>query len=152
MPPTFGREAELARGALVASDGTIEGAAVDVVHFPLTMGVLTKIPSIYQPHDLQHLHLPAFFTSQEIERREVEYRTYCDQASLVVMMTSWGKRDVVDNYDLPESKVAVIAGSTTLSSLPQVRCMGPTRRSHPQCTTTWTIRSVFTRQRKKPMN
>ena len=34
----------------------------DVVHFPRQSASATTIPNIYQPWDLQHLHLPEFFS------------------------------------------------------------------------------------------
>ena len=46
------------RLSIRSSDGTIEGAGVDVVHFPFQDAFATHVPSLYQPHDLQHLHLP----------------------------------------------------------------------------------------------
>ena len=80
------------RTAVVHSDGAIERAGIDVVHFPMQEAFVTEVPSIYQPHDLQHLHLPELFSPAERERREIVYRTHCERASLVAMMTSWGKR------------------------------------------------------------
>ncbi len=116
-PPTKGYEPEQIH-TLGISDGTIEAAGVDLVHFLLTLGFLTKVPSIYQPHDLQHLHLPDYFPPEEIARRELTYRTFCDRASLVVMMTSWGKEDLVARYGLPEEKVAVVPWGSVLSNYP----------------------------------
>ena len=48
--------------SLPASRGTVERLRTDVVHFPFQSGFATSVPSIFQPHDLQHLHWPAFFT------------------------------------------------------------------------------------------
>lgn len=103
---------------LVASDGTIERAGVDVVHFPTTLGFLTEVPSIYQPHDLQHLHLPELFEPSAREHRDIQYRAYCDQAALIVMMSSWGRRDVMQHYGLPPEKVAVVNGASILGAYP----------------------------------
>ena len=55
---------------VMVSDGTVEQADVDVVHFPYQMAFLTRIPSIYHPHDLQHLHLPELFPVRDVELRE----------------------------------------------------------------------------------
>ena len=41
------------------SDGTIERARAQVVHFPLQAGFLTSVPSIYHPHDLSTCTPPA---------------------------------------------------------------------------------------------
>jgi glycosyltransferase involved in cell wall biosynthesis len=116
-PPTEGYSPEQLRD-LGFSDGTIEAAGVDVMHFTLTLGFLTKVPSIYQPHDLQHLHFPSFFSPEEIERRELTYRTFSKRAELVVMMTSAGKDDLVHSYGLAAEKVAVIPWGSVLSNYP----------------------------------
>src|SRR5208283_4834862 len=40
------------------SDGFYESLGCDVIHFPFQYFVLCAIPSIFNPHDLQHLHFP----------------------------------------------------------------------------------------------
>ena len=76
---------------VMVSDGTVEQADVDVVHFPNQMAFLTQIPSIYHPHDLQHLHLPEMFSDQDHFYRGLWYPAFCEQATLVAMMTAWGR-------------------------------------------------------------
>jgi glycosyltransferase involved in cell wall biosynthesis len=104
--------------AVRPSDGTVERAGADVVHFPFQDAFTTDLPSIYQPHDLQHLHLPELFSPWVRARRERVYRTHCDRAAMVVAMTSWGKRDFVANYDLPPEKVTVVPGGSVLREYP----------------------------------
>jgi glycosyltransferase involved in cell wall biosynthesis len=121
--PTAGREADLEirpDGAppLLASDGAAEAAGADLIHFPFQASFLTKLPTIYQPHDLQHLHLPELFTEAEQSSRELRYRTYCEEATLVVMMTSWGRRDLIARYGVDEEKVAVVNWGSVLSAYP----------------------------------
>jgi glycosyltransferase involved in cell wall biosynthesis len=91
------------------SDGVLEGLEPDLVHFPHQSAFLTKVHSIYHPHDLQHLHLPQFFTRREIAIRETQYRAFCRQAALVAMATTWGRDDILEAYRLPPEKVAVVA-------------------------------------------
>src|SRR3954447_757724 len=104
--------------AVRPSDGTVERAGVDVIHFPIQDAFTTAVPSIYQPHDLQHLHLPELFSGWERARREAIYRTHCERAALVVAMTSWGRRDFVESYGLPAEKVAVVPGGSVLREYP----------------------------------
>jgi glycosyltransferase involved in cell wall biosynthesis len=106
------------RRELMRSDGTIERAGVEVMHFPFQEAFMTEVPSIYQPHDLQHLHLPELFSAYERERREVVYRTHCERAALVVAMTSWGRSDLIERYGLPDEKVAVVPGGSVLLEYP----------------------------------
>ena len=96
------------------SDGTIEAAGSDVVHFPFQDAFTTDVPSIYQPHDLQHLHLPDLFSPWIRKRREAIYRTHCERAEAVVTMSSWGRRDFIERYGLPEGKVWVVPGASVL--------------------------------------
>jgi glycosyltransferase involved in cell wall biosynthesis len=98
------------------SDGSIEYARVDVMHFPMQVGFRTAVPTIYQPHDLQHLHLPEFFSRAEVAERESRYRALCDQASMVVLMSSWGKADIVARYGLPPEKVRVVPGGAAIET------------------------------------
>lgn len=90
------------------SDGIIESACIDIMHFTSQRAFITSVPNIYHPHDLQHLHLPQFFTQHQRLVRESLYRTFCEQASMVAMASSWGKRDIIQHYKLPGDKVHVV--------------------------------------------
>jgi glycosyltransferase involved in cell wall biosynthesis len=91
-----------------ASDGRIERAGVEVVHFINQSAFLTSVPSIYHPHDLQHVHLPQFFSPRQRAIRENLYRTFCGQATTVAVTSSWTRNDVVEHYGLPPEKVKVL--------------------------------------------
>lgn len=101
---------------LPASDGSIERAGVDVIQFPMQVGFATEVPSLYAPHDLQHLHLPQFFSEEAIAERELRYRALCEQASIVTMMSSWGRDDIVARYGLPPEKVRVVPGGPAIEA------------------------------------
>jgi glycosyltransferase involved in cell wall biosynthesis len=90
------------------SDGTVERLGAAVVHFTMQAAYRTGLPSIYHPHDLQHLHLPEFFSAEAIAWRELNYRALCEQAEMVTVTTRWGRQDLLDNYRLPPDKVVVI--------------------------------------------
>jgi glycosyltransferase involved in cell wall biosynthesis len=90
------------------SDGTVESASVDVIHFVAQTAFLTDVPSIFHPHDLQHVHLPANFTSFQRRRRELEYGTFCRRAAMVAVTSEWVRGDVIRHYGLPAEKVAVV--------------------------------------------
>ena len=100
------------------SDGTLEAMGADVVHFPHQAAFLTSVKSIYQPHDLQHMHLPQFFSRLEIKSRETQYRAFCNQASLVAMATTWGRDDILRAFGLPPEKVKVVALAPIIDRYP----------------------------------
>jgi glycosyltransferase involved in cell wall biosynthesis len=100
------RRRDLAR-ALGPSTGFIESSGIDVMHFSMQTGFLTSIPSVFSPQDLQHIHLSDFFSKDELSYRETVYRGLCRQAAAVTVMTSWGKRDIVEAFGLPPEQVQV---------------------------------------------
>jgi glycosyltransferase involved in cell wall biosynthesis len=100
------------------SDGTIERAGVDVMHFIMQRAFFTKVPSIYHPHDLQHVHLPQFFSPREWAKRDLMLRTFCDQAKLVSCTSSWVKRDLMQQFGLSDGKVAIVELAGALSAYP----------------------------------
>jgi len=89
-------------------DGYFSELELDVVHFPFQQYVQSDVPSVYNPHDLQHLHFPEFFSESNIERREVIYRAGCKQANQVCVASKWIKDDIVENYETDPAKVTVI--------------------------------------------
>jgi glycosyltransferase involved in cell wall biosynthesis len=78
------------------------------MHFTTQGGFLTDIPFIYHPHDLQHRHLPHFFTPRKRATREYQYSTLCQHASIVCVVSEWGKQDLLGSFNLPESKVHIV--------------------------------------------
>lgn len=102
--------------AAAVSDGFFESLGVDVIHFPYQSMVITGVPSIYNPWDLQHLHYPEFFSATMFAKREAKYPLYCHHAKAVVVASEWTRKDIVERYRLDPAKVYVIplAASTQL--------------------------------------
>jgi glycosyltransferase involved in cell wall biosynthesis len=90
------------------SDGFYEEQGCDVVHFPHQRFVLCALPTIYNPHDLQHLRYPEFFTASAIAFRETIYQAGCHFAHTVVVASQWVKDDLVRHYRVSGDKVQVI--------------------------------------------
>lgn len=98
------------------SDGTIEQHEVDVMHFTKQSAFLTDVPTIYQPHDLQYLHLPEFFTPRDRKMREIRYPVFCKKSCKIVVVSQWVKEDLIEQYDLPQEKVEIIRYAPPLST------------------------------------
>jgi len=92
----------------VQSNGFWESLGVDVIHFPFQSYVVSQIPSIYNPHDLQHLHLPEFFTPSQIHFRETIYREGCRHAKAIGVASQWVKDDIILRYGTAPQKIFVI--------------------------------------------
>jgi glycosyltransferase involved in cell wall biosynthesis len=101
------------------SDGFLEGLHCDVLHIPTKHFVLCGIPTVYNPHDLQHLHYPQFFPPEELAFREVVYTTGVRCARLVVVGSQFVKDDVVRQYGASPAKVQVIPEGAPTEGSPE---------------------------------
>jgi glycosyltransferase involved in cell wall biosynthesis len=114
VPALAFQAAEIANGlrrttpAPARSNGFLESLGVDLVHFLVPQAVLTDIPSIYQPHDLQHVHLPELFLPLQVRYRDATYRAFASQAAVVAVMTEWGRDDLARSFGIAHEKIAVI--------------------------------------------
>lgn len=91
-----------------SSTGAVERAGIDLIHFMHQAGFATRVRSIYQPHDFQHMHLPDLFTAQEREWRGVLYPCLCRRASAIVAVSTWTKDDIVRWTSVDPGKVRVM--------------------------------------------
>lgn len=85
-----------------------EGLGCDVIHFPFQSFEPCRLPAVYNPHDMQHLHHPEFFTPQEIAWRQSLHPAACRAAHTVVVASRFVKRDLVERYGVCGDKVQVI--------------------------------------------
>lgn len=90
------------------SDGFYESLGCDVLHIPFQNFVMNSLPTIYNPHDLQHLHYPEFFDSAEIARRNNLFSAGCRYAHTVVTGSEWVKQDLLNHYAMDAAKIQVI--------------------------------------------
>jgi len=103
---------------LPRSDGSVEAAEIDIMHFTFQSAFLTRIPSIYHPWDLQHIHQPSFFAEHERLIREAKFFTYCNQAQMVSVASRWMKKELVKHLDLEQSKVKVVPMAPSIDAYP----------------------------------
>jgi glycosyltransferase involved in cell wall biosynthesis len=101
------------------SGGTVEQADVDVMHFTIQTGFRTGVPSIYHPHDLQHRHLPEYFSARDRAYRDLVYSALCSQAEMIAVTSSWVKRDIVEQFGVAEEKVEVVPLAPVLTAYPE---------------------------------
>lgn len=101
----------VARGAFprIHHDGQMDLAGADLVQFTHQAPGWVASPFIYQPHDVQHLHMPEMFSRAELRRRAAFYAPLCRAAARVVVGTSWVKDDVIAAFGLASDSVTVIA-------------------------------------------
>lgn len=100
------------------SDGVLRARGVDVVHFPYAVHFQTSLPFIYEPLDLQHRHFPELFSPGERAWRDQVYRQGCEQARLIVTGTRYTRHDIVREYGIDPTKIAVIPIRSALPPSP----------------------------------
>lgn len=105
---------------LPGTDGTAELQGARVIHFPTQNGYRTALPTIYHPHDLQHRHLPEFFTPEDRAQRDEWWKTLCEQAAVVSVTSQWGKRDIATQYGIDPGKIAVVHLAPAVDAYPDV--------------------------------
>ena len=101
------------------SDGTYEALGCDVLHIANQPYFLCAVPTVYNPHDLQHLHFPQFFAPETIAWRETVFPAGCHFAHTVVVGSQWVKDDVVRRYRVDPDKVQVVFEAPTTESQPE---------------------------------
>jgi glycosyltransferase involved in cell wall biosynthesis len=79
-----------------------------MVHFPSTWFTVCALPSVYNPHDLQHLHFPQFFEPTGVAWRDTVYSAGCHFAKTVIVNSQWVKDDVIQQYGTSPAKVQII--------------------------------------------
>jgi len=90
------------------SRGFFESLGVDVVHFPYQSYVNCRLPTIYNPHDLQHRCFPEFFTKEQLAWRETMQSQGCRRADAVAAESEWVRGDVIREYGVDPGKVSAI--------------------------------------------
>jgi glycosyltransferase involved in cell wall biosynthesis len=114
------------------STGFLESLGCDVLHLPSQNFLICALPTIYNPHDLQHLSYPQFFPARLLAWRETVYRAGCHFARTVVVGSQWVKEDVVRHYRIDPDKIQVIpeAAPTQLSAEPTADDLERVRRTY----------------------
>ena len=90
------------------STGFLESLGVDVVHFPFPHYIPSTLPTIYCPHDLQHLHYPEYFSRESLEYRRHAYPAHCHWSQAVAVDLRWIKEDIIRHYHIIPEKIYVI--------------------------------------------
>lgn len=88
-------------------DPLFKAQKIDVVHLPYQDGVLTDLPSVFFPHDLQHLHFPEYFSSSQIRHRERRWRGRALRATRVVAAAPHIQADLISKWGVDGSRIRV---------------------------------------------
>jgi len=96
------------RHSVPISAGFYESLRCDVVHFPYQQFIRTALPSVYNPHDLQHRYFPENFDASARAWRDATFKVGFREAHTIVVSSQWVRRDIVRNYAVDPAKITVI--------------------------------------------
>ena len=69
---------------------------------------LLGFPSVLTVHDLQHIHLPDFFSPEDSAFRERHYRESCVAADRIICVSEFTRQDLHRNYGIPLDRLVTI--------------------------------------------
>ncbi len=98
----------VSRQSPLATDGFFESLDVAVAHFPYQSYVDCRLPTVYNPHDLQHRHYPEFFAAEQLAWRETVHSLALRRATAVAAESRWAAEDIVREYAVDPGKVFVV--------------------------------------------
>ena len=90
------------------ADKMLRKLGVDLVHQPFQDAIRTSLPSIFHPHDLQHLYYPHFFSKAQLRHRETNWRSAAKVASVVIAETELVKEDLILQWKIDAKKIVIV--------------------------------------------
>ncbi len=97
-----------APAADIRPDPFLASLGADVVHFLYQKFAAVGAATIFNPHDLLHVHYPQYFTPEVYALRETLYRAWCERATCVSVPSRSVKHDLIEHYGLPPDKVQIV--------------------------------------------
>jgi glycosyltransferase involved in cell wall biosynthesis len=87
----------------------IEKQNIEVLHVPFKISPIYEIdkPVFVTLHDVQELHFPEFFTSQQRLDRALAYKIAIDQSDHIVVSFNHVKKDLIKYFNTDNEKVSV---------------------------------------------
>jgi len=82
---------------------------IKLIHVPFQISPLynISIPVITTMHDVQELHLPNFFNSQERMRRSIFYKQALEDSDHIIVSFNHIKHDLIKYFSIPEKQISV---------------------------------------------
>ena len=91
-----------------------------VPNYPTPIFPFPAVPTVYSIHDLQHAHLPQFFTPQERKERDVCFASAVDHAALIQASSHAMAKDFAAHFpNLPKKKIIVIPEGVNVAAFAQ---------------------------------
>lgn len=89
-------------------DEILTSHRVDIVHLTFQDGLLTELPTIYHPHDLQHEYHPENFNWFQRHHRNSIWKQHAENARVVMAATTSVKHDLENRWNIDPRKILVV--------------------------------------------
>jgi glycosyltransferase involved in cell wall biosynthesis len=89
-------------------DNLMQKYEVNMVHFPFQDSFKTKLPFLYQPHDLQHVHYPENFSRAQLLHRNTHWKKTATDASIITVAAAHIAEDLVEYWSIDAKKIQVL--------------------------------------------
>lgn len=105
-----GRTVAMARAAAAGGKIRRRFSGLDALHFPLTVMIprVSEPPTATTVLDVQHEHLPHFFSRSELAYRRAVYGWSVRRSRLVITISRHAAQDIVERLGVPENRVRPI--------------------------------------------
>jgi glycosyltransferase involved in cell wall biosynthesis len=82
---------------------------IALLHVPIQYSPVysLKVPIIITMHDLQEIHFPEFFTSQERLHRAINNKKSLEESSHIIVSFDHVKNDIIKYFQIEEEKISV---------------------------------------------
>jgi glycosyltransferase involved in cell wall biosynthesis len=80
----------------------------DIAHLAIQDSLVTNLPFIYHPHDLQHLHYPDYFDVATISHRETHWRSLAVGSSRIICASEFVKTDLKERWGISDAKIEIL--------------------------------------------
>jgi glycosyltransferase involved in cell wall biosynthesis len=107
-----------ATAGIPVSPGYYESFGAPVIHFPYQRFVRTRLASVFNPHDLQHLHLPELCPPAAYVERELQYYHGCRHATRIAVATPWVAADITAQYGIPAARIVAVPWGAATAAQP----------------------------------
>ena len=81
---------------------------ISLVHFPYQETFSTKLPYLYQPHDLQHVHYPEYFSHAQLSHRNTRWKDAALNSSAITVAADHVANDLVKHWNIDSEKIHVL--------------------------------------------
>jgi glycosyltransferase involved in cell wall biosynthesis len=89
-------------------DGLMREHLIDLVHFPFQESFSTKLPYLYQPHDLQHVHYPEHFSRAQLHHRDTRWKDAALNSFAITVAADHVANDLVKYWNIESKKIHVL--------------------------------------------